>query len=156
MSVVYLSLGSNIRPEKNIPACLKLLSETFKVSDVSSIYETAPVGPAGKKIFWNAAVAIRWPGTKGLLAKKIRGLEKKLGRVRDPKNRFRARSIDIDILPQKDYEKFAFIMIPLAEIAPEKKDRKIRKTYRQMADKLHKENHVFRVRGRAARNISSS
>lgn len=144
MSTVYLSLGSNIRPQKNIPACVKLLSQEFKIKKISSIYETAPVGPAGTKKFWNLIAALSWRGGKKILTQKLRGIEKKLGRVRDPKNRFRPRTIDIDILPQKGYEKFAFIMIPLAEIAPK---------YTARAKALHKEDHVFRIRGRAAGNI---
>ena len=41
---VFISLGSNIAPEANLRACVRLLRERCVVLAVSPVYETAPVG----------------------------------------------------------------------------------------------------------------
>ena len=142
MKRVYLSLGSNIEPEKYIPAAIQLLKDNFKVLDVSSIYETDPVGPAGNLKFWNLAIALSTDKEETLLPK-IRSIESQLGRTRG-ENKFAPRTIDIDILPQPDYQKLAFIMIPLAEIAPKEKDPQTGKSFLELADKLREEAKSFR------------
>ena len=92
----YLSLGSNIQPQKNIPACLKKLKEAFRVRKVSSIYETSPVGPSGpaarkgprpvgKQKFWNLAVEIETRLPRPRLVRALRRIEYELGRVRSPR-----------------------------------------------------------------------
>ena len=120
--IAYLSIGSNIRPSKNIPACLKKLKENFRVRRTSSIYETSPVGPVGKKKFWNLAVQIETSFSKPEFLRRLRAIEKALGRRRTT-NRFAPRPIDIDLILFRNwrrpgFEKLAFVLIPLAEIAP--------------------------------------
>lgn len=139
---VYLSLGSNVDPQTHIPAAIQLLRENFEVSGVSSIYETNPVGPAGNLKFWNLAAAVQSEDTETLRAK-LRSIEARLGRVRET-NKFAPRTIDIDILPQPDYQKLAFIMIPLAEIAPEGKDSETGLSFFELAEKLRNEAESFR------------
>lgn len=139
MSSVFLSLGSNIEPNKNIPAGLKLLKEKLEVLKISPAYETAPVGPAGPQKFWNLAVEIESGLSRKNLTEKLREIEAALGRGRDPENKFAARTIDIDILPQPDYQNQAFIMIPLADIAPETQDTETGKTFKSLALKLREE-----------------
>lgn len=139
MSSVFLSIGSNIEPEKNIPACLKLLKDHLTVLKVSPAYETDPVGPAGPEKFWNLAVEIESSLDRQGLTEKLRGIETALGRRRDPHNKFTPRTIDLDILPQPDYQNQAFIIVPLAEIAPEARDPQTGETFRDLAGKLKKE-----------------
>ncbi len=136
MRSVFLSIGSNVHPEKNVPACLQLLKETFLLKQVSSIYETEPVGPAGDKKFWNLAVEIETPLSPRDFLSALRAIEEKLGRERSPDNKFMPRTIDLDILPLPDYDKHAFIMVPLAEIAPGERDEKSGKTFREIAKPL--------------------
>ncbi len=121
MKSFFLGIGSNIDPKKNIPACLELLKKNFSVTKISSIYETEPVGPAGKAKFWNLAVRIETELDAKTLEMEVQRLEERLGRKRDPANKFAARTIDIDLLPQPGFEEQAFLMIPLAEIAPREK-----------------------------------
>ncbi len=142
MNAVYLSLGSNIEPRKNIPAAIQQMRQDFNVLSVSSVYETDPVGPAGTLKFWNLCAAVA-PLPGNLLQTKIRALEARLGRIRE-ENKFAPRTIDIDILPQKDYQRFAFIMIPLAEIAPQEKDPETGKSFLELAGLLSKEAEKFR------------
>ena len=131
----FLSIGSNVEPAKNIPACLKLLKETFPSAKFSSVYETDPVGPAGKEKFWNLAASLEIDLAKPALLEKLRALEEKLGRRRDPQNKFAARSIDLDILPQPGWQDFGFIVVPLSEIANEK-DTETGKTFGELAQKF--------------------
>ncbi len=142
MNTVYLSLGSNVHPEQHIPAALEFLKQTFQIKKISSTYETSPIGPAGSQNFWNAAAAIQTDDTKEALVLKLRRIEEIMGRVRS-ENKFAPRTIDIDILPQPDYQKHAFIMIPLAEIAPEEKDPETGKSFGELAETLKEEAENF-------------
>lgn len=56
--------------------------------------------------------------------------------------------IDIDILPQQDYQHQAFIMIPLAEITPEEIDPETGKSFSDLAAPLQKEAANFKIAGR--------
>ncbi len=145
MSVFYLSLGSNIEPEKNIPACLKKLSALWPQIRFSTVYETDPVGPAGTQKFWNLAAELETQKTESELRADLREIEAGLGRVRVPGERFAPRTIDIDILPQADYQRQAFMMIPLAEIAPESVDKESGLSFKTLADRLRKDSGGFRA-----------
>lgn len=74
MPTYYLSIGSNVRPNENIPRCLDVLKKELLVRKVSTIYETNPVGPAGNQNFWNLAVSIEFTEQAGILAQKIRAI----------------------------------------------------------------------------------
>lgn len=132
----YLSIGSNISPEKNIPLCLTLLKTRYPSICFSQVYETDPVGPAGSDKFWNLAASVVTSETQNALRENLRGIESQLGRVRSANNRFLPRVIDIDILPQPDYTAQAFIMIPLAEIDPLQREESTGKTFGELAESL--------------------
>ena len=132
----YLSIGSNIRPAEHIPVCINRLQKIYPFARFSSVYETAPVGPAGPEKFWNLAAVISTEESEPEVRKKLRQIESALGRVRSPQNRFLARTIDIDLLPQAGYQQQAFIMIPLAEIAAGTKDPETGKTFGELAKKI--------------------
>src|SRR5437868_1108640 len=109
MNRYFLSIGSNVHPEKNIPAAIELLKKDFNIKRFSSVYETDPVGPAGPFKFWNLAAEAEVPWKHAEFIKRLRDLESSLGRTRE-KNKYAPRPIDIDVLPQPDYTKQAFIM----------------------------------------------
>ena len=136
---VFLSIGSNVQPQKNIPACLEILKKKFSVKKISSIYETEPVGPAGNRKFWNLAVGLETGLDLKMLAATLRQIEETLGRKHDPADKFAARTIDLDILPQPGYQNQAFIMIPLAEIAGGQRDEETGKTFGEIAEGLTKQ-----------------
>jgi 2-amino-4-hydroxy-6-hydroxymethyldihydropteridine diphosphokinase len=138
MSTFFLSLGSNIRPEKNIPVCLERLKKKFHVKQISSIYETKPVGAAKGGNFWNLAAAIETDLDQETLSRELRQIENALGRKRDPRDKYAPRTIDIDLLPQPGYQKQAFIMIPLAEIAPKEIDPESGRSIADLANTLPK------------------
>ena len=137
MNTFYLSIGSNLDPQKNIPAALDLLRKKFPKITFSAIYETDPVGPAGDQKFWNLAAKIETKLIRQRLFVELRRLEEKLGRRRTS-NKFAPRPIDLDILPQPEYQKQAFIVIPLAEIAPDEKDPATGKTFGELGREIKK------------------
>ena len=140
----FLSIGSNIEPEKNIPACLDILKRKFLVIKISSVYETDPVGAAGNQKFWNLAVEIETGlGRKGL-AFELRRIEETLGRERDPSNQCAPRPIDLDILPALGFNKQPFVTIPLAEIAPHEQDPASQKTFEEIAKALEPSARSYR------------
>ena len=139
----YLSIGSNIRPNEHIPACMARLRQIFPPIRFSAVYETNPVGPAGSGKFWNLAAALSIRNTEDSVRKILRQIEKDLGRIRSQENRFLPRTIDIDVLPQPGYQQQAFIMIPLAEIAPEVVDPETGQTFIALAEKIRKDSYGF-------------
>lgn len=96
----------------------------------SSIYETSPYGVSEQPPFFNAVAAVVTDLTAAELHKRLKGLETKLGRQK--RERWHEREIDFDILfygeevvsspeltiPHADLTNRSFVLIPLAEIAP--------------------------------------
>ena len=132
MNDVYLSIGTNIGDRKhNLQEAVRLLTNTedIKVMQVSSIYETAPVGYVDQDAFLNIAVYIKTTESADEMLAVCHFIEQELGRVR--LIRWGPRSIDLDILLYNDeniesehlivpharmYER-AFVLVPLMEIA---------------------------------------
>jgi 2-amino-4-hydroxy-6-hydroxymethyldihydropteridine diphosphokinase len=129
----FLSLGSNIEAEANLPAAARLIAELGSVVSVSRVWQSAPVGDTRQADFCNAAVLLETPltveeliGETGLL----RQIESRLGRVRNPSNKNAPRTIDIDLslfnhetlrirdkqIPDQDISARAFVAAPLAEL----------------------------------------
>ena len=60
---VYVSIGSNIEPEKNILAALRSLKEVLFVTGISSFYRTAAIGRAEQPPYLNGVAAgVSGPG----------------------------------------------------------------------------------------------
>jgi 2-amino-4-hydroxy-6-hydroxymethyldihydropteridine diphosphokinase len=130
---VYLSFGSNVDPERNLPAGLALL-HSQGLAAISSVYETAPVGTRDPRRFLNAAVLVvtDHPPVEFKLSV-CREIEARLGRVRRPGDRFAPRTIDVDIalwddavldllgspVPDPDILRHLHVALPLAELAPD-------------------------------------
>lgn len=128
---VYLSLGSNIEPARYIPESLALLADAFGELMLSPIYENEAVGFAGDN-FFNLAVGLETDLPVGKLNTVLRAIEAACGRQRG-EEKFSSRTLDIDILtygdvtgtvdgielPRDEIEKYAFVIKPLADIAPD-------------------------------------
>ncbi len=129
----YLSLGSNLgNREETLREAVERLSaaEGTELRAVSSLYETEPWGKTDQPRFLNIAVAIETSLSPEGLLELAQSIEKGLGRVRH--ERWGARTIDVDILymegVQRDTQELtiphpymtgrAFVLVPLAEIAP--------------------------------------
>jgi 2-amino-4-hydroxy-6-hydroxymethyldihydropteridine diphosphokinase len=128
---VYLSLGSNLgNRQANLDQALKMISERMRLGKVSSIYDTEPVGLVNQPRFLNLACEVFTRlSPEGLLAL-LKGIEQKMGRY---SRSGEPRIIDIDIvlfgdqvvntpnlvIPHPKMHERAFVLIPLAEIAPD-------------------------------------
>ncbi len=130
--IVYLGLGSNLgNRQDNLNMALDFLSQRLRVGKISSVYDTEPVGNINQPRFLNLVCQVdtRLAPTELLILAK--GIESKLGRTSKQSNA--PRPIDIDILfygeavvktpelviPHPRLTKRAFVLIPLAEIAPD-------------------------------------
>lgn len=130
MGRAYLSLGSNIEAERNLRSAFGALRARFGDVVASAVYRFPAVGFDGAD-FLNAAAAIDSDLDPFALNDWLHALEDAHGRNRDGP-RFGDRPLDIDIvfydalvlegpghlqLP-RDELKHAFVLMPLAEIAP--------------------------------------
>ncbi|HLF15054.1 MAG TPA: 2-amino-4-hydroxy-6-hydroxymethyldihydropteridine diphosphokinase [Bacteroidota bacterium] len=128
---VYLGLGSNIGPRlEHLTAAVANIGQVARVTAVSSVYETEPVGMEGADDFLNMAVGIETDDDPPLLLVKLRKIEKTMGRK--PSSHHGPRIIDIDILlyrgmtyddhmvrvPHPQLHRRRFALEPLNEIAP--------------------------------------
>jgi 2-amino-4-hydroxy-6-hydroxymethyldihydropteridine diphosphokinase len=140
MTRVYLSLGSNIEPEKNLRAALAELRAKFGKIAVSSIYRYAAVGFEGPD-FFNLAVGLDTDLDPHALNDWLHALEDRHGRRRDVP-RFSSRTLDADIvlygdrvlsgegnlqIPRPEL-KYAFVLKPLTDIAADVVHPALRKT----------------------------
>ncbi len=124
MHPVYLSLGSNIQPEINLPRAVELLHEHGEIRKVSTAWESEAVGSEGPN-FLNACALFITPLLQAEVKEQvIHPIEIKLGRKRSA-DKYAPRTIDIDIilfdeqLCDAKFWKQAFVVVPLAEIHPE-------------------------------------
>ncbi len=126
----YLSLGSNIEPEQNLPAAVRALTAFGRVAAVSSVWESAPFGSSGAN-FLNGAVLLETELTPvEIYQRVIAAVERQLGRVRDPLDKNAPRTIDVDLslfnhdvlewaghrIPDPEILKRPFVAVPLAEL----------------------------------------
>ncbi len=129
---VFLSLGTNLGDRQaNLEAALAALPPQVRLLERSSVYETAPWGVTDQPDFLNMVVCGKTTLPPVRLLAYLKRLEQDLGRV--PSIRYGPRLIDIDILfygsqmldtpeliiPHPRLPERAFVLVPLAEIAPE-------------------------------------
>ncbi len=155
MANIYLALGTNLGDrEGNLKQALVRLAPFVHVTRMSSIYETEPVGVREQPWFLNQVIA----GTTTLspidLLRRVKRIEIEMGRTETI--RFGPRPIDIDILlydrlielspvltiPHPRLHERAFVLVPLAEIAPDLVHPRLRKRMRDMLAGLESPDEV--------------
>ncbi len=133
MNTAYLLIGGNLGKKKeNLLRAKELIGENCgPIQNISSLYETDAWGNTNQPTFLNQVLQIQTLLNARQLIRKILKLEKLMGRVR--KEKLAPRIIDIDILffneeihdlrflkiPHAEINKRRFVLVPLAEIAPE-------------------------------------
>ena len=141
MTQVFLGLGSNLEREKNIRAGLLALKDVFGDLTLSQVYESESVGFKGSN-FYNLVVSLQTDLTIAELSNRLKKIEDENGRVRTgPK--YSPRTLDIDILtygdfvgveagvdlPRAEIIENAFVLLPLAELAPNELHPRLKKSY---------------------------
>ncbi|WP_299178332.1 2-amino-4-hydroxy-6-hydroxymethyldihydropteridine diphosphokinase [uncultured Neptuniibacter sp.] len=131
MARVFVSIGSNCDRERYIRNALDALSANFGFLVLSTVYESQAVGFEGDN-FYNLVAAFDTDISLDRLSPCLKAIEDENGRCRQgPK--FSGRTLDIDILtyddlvgtfygvqlPRDEIGKNAFVLQPLAEIAPQ-------------------------------------
>lgn len=133
MNIVYLSIGSNIGDrEQYLRGAVQALDwlKGIKIVQVSSIYETVPVGYTDQADFLNITIQLETTLEPIALLDACQHIEQTLGRERTI--RWGPRTVDLDILlynqdniemerlivPHPRMTERAFVLIPLLEIAP--------------------------------------
>lgn len=131
MATIYLGLGSNVEPQKNLRLALLELQHRFGDLDISHTYRNAPVGFDGED-FMNLVVRLESHISAEDVCREIELIHNLSGRQRSS-NKWDSRTLDIDLLlyndlildqkpvrvPRDDVLKYSFVLRPLAELAPD-------------------------------------
>ncbi|MGD8639376.1 MAG: 2-amino-4-hydroxy-6-hydroxymethyldihydropteridine diphosphokinase [Gammaproteobacteria bacterium] len=143
MTRVYVSVGSNIDRDAMIRSCISVLENEFSNLIKSSVYESIAVGFEGDN-FYNLVVGFD-ADDPFQVSDTLHRIEQQHGRTRDEK-KFSARTLDLDLLlfddldlhdqgldvPRKEILHYAFVLGPLAEVAPREIHPQSRNTYAQL------------------------
>ena len=151
MSRIYLSLGTNLGDRRaNLRQAIALLRVEMEVTAVSPLYQTAPWGVTDQPDFLNLCVAAITDKPPQQLLSCLKSIEAELGRKTS--YRWGPRLIDIDILfyddlilqdealtiPHASIADRAFVLAPLADIAPDLIHPQTAVSIQTMRDKLDK------------------
>jgi 2-amino-4-hydroxy-6-hydroxymethyldihydropteridine diphosphokinase len=164
MAQVYVSIGSNIERRKHIALALKLLEARYGELERSSLFESAAVG-FDSAPFYNMVVGFRTDEPPRSLQAWLHDVEAQCGRVRTAS--LSARTLDLDLLlyddlvldedglaiPREDIHRYAFVLYPLAEIAPDARHPVSGRRYADMWAAFDKEakTSLVRVAGSSGR-----
>jgi 2-amino-4-hydroxy-6-hydroxymethyldihydropteridine diphosphokinase len=132
MATAYIGLGSNLGDRMaTLRMAVQRLETLGRISGISRLYETEPVGYLEQPPFLNAVVVLETELVPGELLCALLGIERDLGRKRTFPNA--PRTLDLDLLlvddlvldvpeltlPHPRLHERAFVLVPLAELAPE-------------------------------------
>ncbi len=155
MPIAYVAIGSNLGDRwATLSAAVRRLraEPSLRVIASSEFYETAPVNcPPGSGEFLNAVVAVETDRLPQDILELLLRVERQFGRVRTEPNS--PRTLDLDlilygdavistpelIVPHPRMHERAFVLVPLAEIAPGAVQPVLKKSVRELADAVTKD-----------------
>lgn len=130
MTTVFVGIGSNVEPERRVRQAVHGLHQYFGALRVSPVYRNPAVGFKGDD-FLNLVVAFDSEQNPADVHAALNEIERQCGRVRDGP-RFAPRTLDLDLLlygdlisnspvrlPRPEILKYAYVLKPLADLAPE-------------------------------------
>lgn len=131
MLKVFVGIGSNVERDKNLRSGVQALQAAFAPVQLSTVYSSAAVGFEGDD-FFNMIAAFDTELSAAKVAAALREIEENHARGRGH-SRFAPRSLDLDllmygdmvsdlpglVLPRQDIIRYAFVLLPMMEIAPE-------------------------------------
>jgi len=131
MAVIYVGLGSNINPEKNLHLGISELRDRFGDLQISAVYRSRAVGFEGDD-FLNLVAGFESESTPIEICEAIELIHNLAGRDRNG-IKWESRPLDIDLLlyndlviderpvrvPRKDVLEYSFVLRPMAELAPD-------------------------------------
>lgn len=156
MNTAYIALGSNLpsltgSSEATLEAAIEVLATLGRVTARSRFYTTEPVGYADQPAFLNAAVALETALEPEDLLDRLLEIERLYGRDRSHGIPNGPRTLDLDLilygnrivhsqrltLPHPRMHERSFVLLPLAEIAPEQIHPKLHKTVKELLQALN-------------------
>ena len=144
MAWVYISLGSNIDREELTRAGVDALQKRYGELVLSSVYESEAVGFEGDS-FYNMVIGLQTDDDVFKVFQALRLIEDENGRDRSGP-RFSSRTLDLDLLlyddliinqdklqiPRDEILVRAFVLWPMAEVAPDLLHPEVNKTYAEL------------------------
>lgn len=147
--IVYLVLGSNVDPERNLRTACRSLGRIGEILRVSTVYQSPPQAGAAGGDFLNAGLCLRTELDLPRLRKALRGIEEELGRSR-PAPPGAPRTIDLDLVlgegvtPHPDLLEFAHAAAPIGEILPAGRHPQNAELFSEIARGLEKRQPLIR------------
>jgi 2-amino-4-hydroxy-6-hydroxymethyldihydropteridine diphosphokinase len=128
----FISIGSNINPEINLPIAVKKLVVLGTPIKVSTVFQNTSIGSTPGPDFLNAAASIETSSSPMEIRTQLRNIEHELGRVRTA-DRFAPRTMDLDLcllgdiilelpeftLPDPELLDRPHLAIPMAALDPD-------------------------------------
>jgi 2-amino-4-hydroxy-6-hydroxymethyldihydropteridine diphosphokinase len=149
VTIAAIALGANLGDRlETLKAAIARISDLGTMLKVSSVYETDPVGYLDQPAFYNAVLLMETNLSPETIMQNLLAIEANLGRVRTFANAPRA--IDLDLLlygndiretpaltlPHPRMHERAFVLVPLAEIAPHMIHPRLRKSVAELLELL--------------------
>lgn len=143
MAEIYISIGSNVERDYHLRRAHDALCQHFRALQLSSVYESEAVGFAGEP-FYNLVAKAHTDQDIASVIATLKAIEAVNGRA-EGAEKYAPRTLDLDLLlydnvvcehpvrlPREEIPLNAFVLWPLAEIAPEGVHPLLQQSYQQL------------------------